>query len=87
MSVRNADLPFHDDEPHNQGAHDQIPEAQRILHGLLAEMPDEARRLMDRIERGLKKVASRATTRSPAFANSRPNRSRRSKIASNRGVR
>lgn len=55
-----SDLPYHDDEPHGQGPHEQIPEAQRILHGLLAELPDEARTLMVRIERDLKKVRAQS---------------------------
>src|SRR5437870_1853858 len=37
------------DEPHQPGNNPSVPEAQKILQGLLADLPDEAQTLLDKV--------------------------------------
>ena len=55
--------PFGSGEPDypEGGPYEPIPEAQRILQGLLAELPEEAQALVDKINRDIARIQEQAS--------------------------
>ncbi|HYV35674.1 MAG TPA: LCCL domain-containing protein [Gemmataceae bacterium] len=51
---------FESGEPNNPQANTPIPDGQRILQGLLSELPDEARTLVDKVQRDIARIEEQA---------------------------